>query len=211
MSLKINISDGTGTKQGVKVNGDHALYTTQIPYPPVVPQLNKPFRQYFTDDGTSDGSNSFVVDGSSTDFDFWINATNTDDRYIAQLNFIVGYGATGKPSEWCDGAALTNGFRIFYEAPEGEIDIHEGVKSNQDMFRLSFAPIPTSWEVRHVNAANDFGYFIHMDITKMGFPFGIKLDKGTNQKLIIRLRDNMTTLTDSFNCIAYGSDRFERL
>jgi hypothetical protein len=210
MAVKSHITDGTGSKSKAKVNGDNALYVTQIPYPPLVPQLNKPFRQYLTDDGTSSGSNDLTVDGSSTNVDFWVKASATDDRYISQLNFIVGYGTSGQPNEWADGTALTNGFRLFYEAPEGEIDIHEAIKTNQDMFRLSLAPVPTSWEVRHVNATNDYGYFIHMDINKMGFPFGIKLDKGTTQKLVIKIKDNMGTDTDSMNCIAYGSDRFER-
>ena len=48
-----------------------------------------------------------------------------------------------------------------------------------------------------------------MDLTKMGLPFGIKLDKGTKQKIIMCIKDNVATAADSFNCIAYGFRRFE--
>lgn len=209
--LNTKLVDGKGSKQTVKVNGDNALYVTEIPHPPFTPQLQEPFRQYFTDDGLSSGSNDLAVDGSSTNVDFWIPSSTTSDRYISSLSFIVGYGTTGQPNEWCDGTALTNGIRVFYTSSRGEIDIHEGIQSNQDMFRLKNLNVDLNWEVRHVNANNDFGYFIVADLKILfGFKFGIKLDKGTNEKLIIRIRDNMTTNTDSFNCIAYGFDRFER-
>jgi hypothetical protein len=150
-----------------------------------------------------------AVDGSSTNVDYYVPASVSDDRYITTLNFIVGYGSSGKPNEWADGTALTNGCRLFYTSVRGEVDIHEGIKTNQDFFRLSFAPIPTAWEVRHVNATNDFGYFITLDLTKLGLPFGVKLDRGTQQRLTMRIRDNAGTDADSFDCIAYGFDRFE--
>ena len=200
---------GNGKKFSATVTRDQELCVITAPYPPLVDQKVQPFRQYLTDDGLPDGSNDMGVDGSVTNVDYYIPAKASEDRYITSLNFIVGYGTSGQPNEWADGLALTNGSKIFYTSQRGEVEIHEGVKSNQDMFRLSFSPIPTGWEVRHVNATNDFGYFISMDLTKMGLPFGIKLDKGSSQKLIIRIRDNAGTDADSFNCIAYGFDRFE--
>jgi hypothetical protein len=209
MSITSKITDGTGTKCSAKVNGDQALYVTTIPYPPIVPQLIQPFRQYLTDDGLASGSNDMSVDGSSTNVDFWVTAANNADRYITELNFIVGYGTSGQPNQWADGTALTNGSRLFYDSQSGQIDIHDGIQSNQDMFRLIFDRINTNWEVRHVNANNDFGYFVSVDLNRMMPPFGVKLDKGTTQRLTLTIRDNVATDADSFNCIAYGFDRFQ--
>ena len=76
------------------------------------------------------------------------------------------------------------------------------------MFRLSFSPIPTAWEVRGVNGINDFGYFTSVDLTKLGLPFGIKLDAGSTQRLTMRIRDNAGTDADTFNVICYGFDRY---
>lgn len=99
--------------------------------------------------------------------------------------------------------------RIFYLSPRGEVDVHEGIKSNQDMFRLKTGGTVSNWEVRHVNSNNDYGYFVLSDFQILfATPFGIKLDAGTNEKLVISIKDNMITDTDSLNCIAYGFDRF---
>jgi len=208
MSIKAFISD-SGSEDTAHVTSDSELSVITASYPPLTAQKVKPFRQYLTDDGLAGGTKDMGVDGSSTNVDYYVSAAQEEDRYITTMNFIVAYGLTGQPNEWADGTALSNGSRLFYTSTLGEVDIHDGIKSNQDFFRLSFAPIPTAWEVRHVNATNDFGYFITLDLTKLGFPFGIKLDRGTQQRLTMRIRDNAGTDADTFDCIAYGIDRFE--
>ena len=208
MSLKSLLVDAI-TKVAAEVTNDCELSVIGASYPPLSPQKVSPFRQYLTDDGLVGGTNDMGVDGSTNNVDYYIAAAEQDDRYITTLNFIIGYGATGRPYQWANGTALTNGCRLFYSSTRGETDIHEGIKSNQDFFRLSFSLIPTAWEVRHVDAANDYGYFITLDLTKLGLPFGIKLDRGTQQRLTVRIQDNAGADADSFNCIAYGFDRFE--
>ena len=203
---KVELTSGGNREATITKDGE--LNVIAAPYPPFVEQKVQPFRQYLTADGTTTGSADMGVDGSSTNVDFWIPANESNDRYITTLSFIVGYASTGKPFQWANGAALTNGTRLWYENRRGEHDIHEAIKSNQDFFRLSFDPIPTSWEVRHVNANNDFGYFVTTDLTKMGLPFGIKLDAGSMQRLSITIKDNAGTSAVSFNCIGYGFERF---
>ena len=200
---------GSNAKKAVGVTDDLELRTSPTPYPPLVEQKVQPFRQYLTADGTAAGSNDMGVDGSVTNQSFYIPANGDKDRYITTLSFIVGYGTSGQPNQWADGTALSNGSRLYYENRNGEADIHEALKSNQDMFRLSFNMIPTTWEVRHVNATNDYGYFISFELTKLGLPFGIKLDGGTTQRLIMTIRDNAGAAADSFNCIGYGFERFK--
>lgn len=209
MALPTHIIDGGGTRRKAIVDDTLALCVRMYPEPPIQAQKLKPFRQYLTTDGTASGSNDMGVDGSSTNVDFYVPADDTDDRYITSLSFIIGYGTSGQPNEWADGTALSNGSRLFYESARGENDIHDAIKANQDMFRLSFNPIPTAWELRHVNSTNDYGYFIYTDLAKIIPPFGIKLDRGTDQRLVIRIRDNAGADADAFNCIAYGFDRFE--
>lgn len=203
------IRGGGGNKSAVGVTKDQELCVIGAPYPPLVQQKVEPFRQYLTDDGLANGTNNMAVDGSVTNIDYYIKSKPTEDRYITTLNFIVAYGSSGAPYLWANGAALINGMRLFYESQRGEVDIHNAIKSNQDLFRLGFAPIPAGWEVRHVNANNDYGYFITFDMTKLGLPFGIKLDRGSNQRLVMTVRDNAGTSAIAFDCIAYGFDRFE--
>jgi hypothetical protein len=208
MSLLSFIGDAL-TEITASVTKDRELSVIASSYPPISPQKVKPFRQYFTDDGLPDGTSDMGVDGSTNNVDYFIDAAQEDDRYVAAINFIVAYGTTGQPNQWANGTALTNGLRIFYSSTLGEVDIHDGVKTNQDFFRLRFDGIPTAWEVRHVNANNDYGYFVTVDLTKMGFPFGVKLDRGSKQRLTVRVRDNAGLDADTLNAIAYGIDRFE--
>ena len=201
--------DATSGKYGAGVTEDNELNVINSPYPPFKPQKTRPFRQYFTADGLASGSNDMGIDGSSTNVDFWVPADMSCDRYITAINILVGYGTSGQPNQWANGTALANGMRLFYVSELGEVDIHDAIKSNQDMFRLSFGLIPTNWEVRHVNASNDFGYIFSMDLARMGLPQGIKLDSGTTQKIVLKVRDNAGTDADSFNMIGYGFDRFK--
>lgn len=209
MSLNTIIKDGTGSKYFAKVEDSGALRVILLHEPVLAEQKIKVFRQYLTTTGLSSGSNDMGVDGSSTNVDFYIPSDSTDDRYITSLSIIVGYGASGQPNLWADGTALTNGTRLYYVSKFGEIDIHDAIKTNQDMFRLKQENIDTNWEVRHVNATNDYGYFIFIDLRVFVPPYGVKLDRGTTQKLVMKVRDNAGLAADSFNCIAYGFDRFE--
>ena len=186
---------------------EHDVPVAIAPHPPKDPQKTQVFRQFFTDDGLETGSSDMGVDGSSTNVDFWIPAHVDNDRYITRINIIVGYGTTGQPNEWADGTALSNGTQMLYDSGSGQHTIHGGIQSNQDMFRLHDGDIGTAWEVRHVNSSNDFGYFVNMQISLFMPPYGIQLAAGSNQKILIRIRDNVGTDADSFNAIAYGFDR----
>ena len=203
------IKDGKGEKYFAQVTKDRELVVIQSPYPPLAPQKVKPFRQYFTLDGTKDGDNDMGIDGSVTPVDFYIPSVKDQDRYITNLSILVGYGTSGQPYEWADGVPLTNGIRLFYISDQGEVDIHESIKTNQDMFRLNFDMILNNWQINGVNANNDFGYLLNLDLTEMVPDYGIKLDRGTSQKLVVRIQDNVGLAADSFNIIAVGFDRFE--
>ena len=209
MSLTVKIEDGAGRGYKSEITKDGEDLVISSSYPPLKPQKVRPFRQYLTDDGLTTGSTDMSVNGSVTNVDFWIPASEDYDRYITSINFLVGYGTTGQPNQWGDGTVLTNGCRLYYSSSRGDVEIHEAIKSNQDFFRLSFDLIPTAWEVRHLAASNDFGYIMSMDLTKLGLPFGIKLDIGTAQKLTMTIKDNVATAVDSFDMIAYGFERFE--
>jgi len=208
MPVEFIQKDGKGRVYTSDITKDGEDLVIASPYPPLLPQKVRPFRQYMTIDGTKEGSNDLGVDGSVTNVEFCVPAVEEYDRYITTLNILVGYGTTGKPYLFADSTPLVNGCRLFYNSYRGEVDVHDGLKNNEDFFRLASYSMPTSWEVRHLNANNDFGYTVFMDLTKLGLPFGIKLDKDTKQKLALTIRDNATN-ADSFNIIAVGFERFE--
>jgi len=206
--LDINIKDGKGGKAKAAVTLDNELVVISSPHPPFASQKVRPFRQYMTVDGTSSGSNDMGVDGSVTNVEFYIPAVSGYDRYITAISIIVGYGTSAQPFNFADGAALTNGCQLFYSSLLGKVDIHEGIKSNQDMFRLTDDPVTSLWEIRGVNATNDYGYFVNADLKTISSQYGIKLDEGSTQRIVMSIKDNATA-ADSFNIIAYGFERFE--
>ena len=120
---KVEITNGDGLT--AKVSEDKHLHVITASYPSLETQKIRPFRQYFTVDGTSTGSSDMGVDGSSTNVEFYIPASTLDDRYITNVNIIVGYGTAAQPHQWADGTALTNGTRFYYTSSRGEVDIHE--------------------------------------------------------------------------------------
>lgn len=202
---RVEIGDG---KEFAKLEDQHLL-VMQSAYPSLQQQKIRPFRQYMTVDGTPDASNDMGVDGSVTNQEFYVSANNAVDRYITNISVIMGYGTAAFPYEFADGAALTNGVRLYYTYAQGEVDIHDGFKSNQDLFRLSHTQVTDGWELRGVDAANDYGYFITIDLESFMPPYGVKLDLGSSQKLAFTIRDNVGAAADTFNAIAYGFDRFE--
>ena len=206
--ISVDIKDGKGGKNSAKVTDDNEILVVQSPYPPFSPQKIRPFRQYMTLNGLFNGSNDMSVDGSVTNVEFYIPAVEGYDRYITSINILVGYGTSAQPYQFADGAALTNGCKIQYSSLRGNVDIHEGIKSNQDMFRLTDDPITSLWELRGINALNDYGYLVALDLTVISSEYGIKLDEGTSQKISMIIKDDCRA-ADSFNIITYGFERFK--
>lgn len=208
--LDSKIVDGGGTNKSAFVR-DHALLTTTLAYPPFGTQLTRPFKQYMTVDGTSSGSNDMGVNGSVTNIDFYVKADIEKDRYITQLNYIIGYGGSAYLYNFVDGGSpLTNGIRIFYTSVTGENDIESAIKKNSGMLRMCVDTfLANDWENRNFEGINDYGYMGTVNLIKMVPPYGIKLDRGSNQKIVVRIRDNLSATVDLLNFYAIGFERFE--
>jgi len=183
-----------------------SLYTC----PPLLPQKNIVCSRKITDDGTTTGSDDMGIDGSVTPVDFWIPADEDNDRYISTLSFICGYASSAQLWEFADAnTALTNGIRVFYTDTNGNERTIMNPKTNYGFQRASLIPFSTStWESRGFAAAGDYGWLATVPLDRLVPPFGIKLDRGTNQRLTITIRDDCTDAV-LFNCNVFGFERFE--
>ena len=208
--IKSKIVDGGGSGEQTLVK-DNALLVTQYPCPPLLPQKNKVFSQYLTVDGLASGSNDLGVDGTATNVTHWIPADNDNDIYISKIVFIVGYGASAGLWEFADSdAALTDGVLLAYEdSKKVETEIVD-ITTNYDLLATSLSSgiIQTAWELRNLGAANDYGILCAIDLTQLVSPYGIKIDRGSAQRLTITVRDDCRD-ADTFTCKAYGFERFE--
>jgi len=208
--LKTRIVDGNGTDKQASVLATGELLVSTYQSPPLLSQKTKIFSQDFTDDGTATGSNDLGIDGSGTAVDFYIPASETNDIYITKITFIFGYGASAEAFEFADsGAQVTNGVKISYLDTNSVETVIANPKANYGFMQLSGQPISTTnWEARGFAATGDYGYFVNIFIKDLMPPYGVKLDRGTQQRMTITIRDDCSD-ADLFNCWAIGFERFE--
>lgn len=206
--IKSIITDGKGTGSKAMIDDQSALVVSVTTSPPLITQKNKIYRAYLA---SSSGATDMRVNGSVTNVEFYVSASGTADRYIIQLSFIIA-DANATLSQFGAIAALTNGCKLTYERLGETITIHNALKSNWDFVRLSLGNPAFGQQANAFIANNVFGasegVIPILDFTKIMPPYGIKLDEGTIQRLILTVRDNCTGV-DQFDCIAYGFDRFE--
>jgi len=169
-----------------------------------------PFTQYFTDNGQSSGSNDLIVDGSSTPQDFYISSSQDVDRYIKNVNILISDNGASL-NNFGALSALTNGVDFVYSNINiGEIFINQGLTTNLDLVRLSGINASsvgdgTSAYRADVSGAGADSYIVTIDMTStFGFPWGLKLSKGSTDKLIFRINDNLAGI-DTFNVIGTGT------
>jgi hypothetical protein len=207
MAGKGVIIDGAGSGRCSHISDQFAVVVSDTGCPPLIQQKNRIFREYLKN---SAGSEDMTVDGSTTAVEFYVSANGDDDRYITTLSFVIA-DANATLNKFGNIAALTNGCQLFYETLEETVTIHDALKSNFDFVRLclgepAFALATTAFRAPNVVGTSE-GYMPVLDLRRLVPPYGIKLDRGTTQRLVLKVRDDCTGV-DGFDCIAYGFDRF---
>ena len=202
----------TGIKFGrymLNILSDGSLPVTQNTFPVLTKQDETLiFRAAMT---TSAGASDMKVDGSSTNVQFSINADVNDDIYITSLSFVIS-DASATFNKFGNLTALTNGCEFFYETTEGKVVIHDALKSNFDFVRLCNGNPPFGDGASAFRAGNVSGnseaYLPVFDTRVFGFPWGIRLRAGTEQKIVLTIKDDCTGV-DQFDAVAYGFRRLK--
>ena len=207
--IKTQIVDGFGKGHKMNVTEEGTVGVVVHPHPPLVEEVEiLPFSQYFTDNGTATGSNDMRVNGATTNVDFSVNAIQDRDLFIKTLTIeISDAGAT--LNEFGALSALANGVQfIWFTQDQGEYIINDGFKTNWEAIRMCgtdpYGGGGNAFKANNISGGSE-GFTPVFDTQKMfGMPWGLRLKKGTKDKLIMRVRDNITAI-DSFNIIAYGT------
>ena len=212
MSIKVRIEDGDGSGNRAKVTEGGYIYTQDSNIPPLDDRdLQIIYRQNLTLNG--DGTTTeMTVDGSTTSQLFYITATPNEDVYITSLSIFIEATGIALGLDFAgSGAALANGCRLYYEDQNGEINIGTDLVTNFEFVRLCQGNVPFG------NAANAFiktdgipAIFPTLSFKKVfGFSSGFRLLRGTTNKLVLEVNDNLTPGTivaanAGFNIIANG-------
>ena len=211
--IKAKIIGSGPERTEVDVEKSGAMSVVERPFPPFGVQQNvRPFRQFMTDDGTPTGVSDMLVDGSVTPVDFFVEAPQDKDLYVTRVSFIIS-DQNMSLNNFGNISALTNGCRLFYTDELGEVDIAEALTTNFEFVRLcsglpSFGDGTTAFIANNIEFLSE-GIIPILDLKDtFGFRWGLEFRNGSTQKLILRIRDDITGI-DAMNVIVYGFLRLE--
>jgi len=211
--ITAQIVDGNGTGKQLKINGEGEVAVVIHQHPPIEEDVAAlPFRQYFTDNGIITGSNDMAVAPSALGYtDFYISANSNYDIYIKYITCEIGDGGSPSLNKFGALTALTNGVAFYWDSQtEPLYELHEGIKTNKEFIRIASdtAGIGTGVDAFLADVSGggtEKSYLPNMDMTELyGLPLGLRLKKGTNDRIIFRIQDTLTGLS-TFNAIATGT------
>ena len=221
MSRNSNIVDGDGSGKYIKVNDAGYILTQNSIVPPNDSRdLQIIYRKFLTlnADGTT---TEMLVDGSTTPQKFYVEASSENDIYITSLSIIIqGVGINLDGDFAGSGSALANGFNIYYEDQNGLINIGTDFTTNFDFIALcqgnpNFGNDGNAFIIPGLTAGNPnknaTGIIPILDFNEVfGFTYGLKLLRGSNNRFVFEINDNLTTglgVNPGMNVIAYGFER----
>ena len=210
--IPVQLTDGHGTGNKARVGQEGEVSVVVHPHPPRDENAffgtPLPFRQYFTDDGYSTGSNDMRVDGSTNNQTFCIQAEEEKDIYIGRISVVIA-DASASLNKFGNLTALANGIEFRWVSQDlGDTIIHEALKTNFDFVRLgggspAFGTTTNAFRASNVSG-NSEAYIPQVDFSEIfGLPWGIRLRKGTTDKLQFTIRDDVSGV-DQFDTIGYG-------
>ena len=212
MGLKSEIiSLFTGEERSLKIGEEGDALVTVSPHPPINEVITSiPFRSYFIREGISTSIN-MAINGSVTPVNYLIEASEEYDIFIKYIHAEIGDGGSPNLNKFGDLTALTNGVGWYwFTQEEGEYELHEGIKTNKEFtIRIGndsagFGDGINAFLADVSGGASEKSYFPRIDIAESyGMPWGLRLRKGTTDRIIFRVSDDLSALT-TFNIVAQG-------
>lgn len=210
MGVKASIVGDSG--RSVEVYGEGYTTVAVHQHPPENESIIAlPFRQYFTDNGNSTGSNDMTINGSTNYTDFYITSNDNFDIYVKYVTVEIGDGGAPSLNKFGSLTALTNGVAFYWDTQvEPNYELHEGIKTNKEFVRIGSdtAAIGSGTDAFLADVSGggtEKSYLPSIDFKEIyGLPWGLRLRKGTTDRLIFRVQDDLTGLS-TFNAIATGT------
>lgn len=210
--LAVTLSDGHGTGNVARIDPEGTFNAVLHNHPPVQDDVNAiPFRQFFTDDGTPTGASDMKVTGTvSIPLIFSITADATRDTFVKTVAIVVA-DQNAVLNKFGNITALTNGVQFCHITSDtGTTILHDGMKSNFDFVQLAqgnpaFGDGTAAFRANNITTAPAAeGYIPIVDFAQVfGFPYGLRLRKGTTDAIFFNIQDDVTGV-DRFDAQGYG-------
>ena len=198
----------TGSRQRVYAEGTTGVVVHD--HPPGGEVVQAPVWQANLE--TSAGSGDMVVAGTlAAPIDFCVTALPTADRWVRSLTLEISDRAC---VQYLFGAlpALTNGVQILHITNDlGEVELALFKTNWQGVMQMQGGPKfgagNTAGIATNAVANNEDTVPLEMDMSaKFGPQWGVRLRKGTNDRLCVRIRDDLAGLV-AMTGSATGSER----
>jgi hypothetical protein len=201
VTVLVTIKDGTGSKREAKVDSRHALEVAVVI--PDTPDEGAPNRlRYFSglvgSTGTDSGVTSMNVDGSGTPAEFFIGSDPEFDIKITRaIIFIEDSNQSNKTFGFL--TELSIGWDLKIEESGEETILIDKAKTNGEVLFQVSPPIFGTND-KALNNIGDTtgtnqGFLVDFDIEK-AVPGGVRLGRGTQDKIVSVINDSLLGLTD---------------
>lgn len=207
---EFNIRDGQGRGFRANVNEFGELRTVTQALPNDDDSVRQiPYTNFLTDGAGS--SDARVVGSLAAPIDFAIESDPDDDIYLNSLSFRIS-DVNATLSQFGNIGSLSNGVQLVYSSSElGEIILADNLISNFDFVRLcagqpSFGNTSNAFQAGNIGGpgGNSEGYIPVLNFnTQFLLNFGLRLRTKTEDKLIIRIRDDVSGV-DAFDIFTTG-------
>lgn len=212
MATPVNIK---GTNNEVAQVAEGGLVVTSTPAPAAtLDTITSPYIGFMTPTGLG-GDEDLTLDGSTTEIDVFIEAENDADIYIKEIKVLVVDNAVLALTDFgAIATGLTNGLLPFYRNKGVDISFTERpLFTNFDILRVGskspeFGVDDTAWRIKGAKGGgSDYAYLGVWDMTQVSpGNVGIRLVANSGQRLGVKIRDDLTTLT-SFEILCIGYRR----
>jgi hypothetical protein len=208
MSLPVVLKDGHGSGHRLKINEEGEVSVVIQSHPP----RNEVFESYpFTTYFENSLSNDMRVDGSSIPVEFSVTANPNHDIFIKTISVFISDPGS-RLDEFGNLNELANGVSFEYKNNDiGSVLIQDSIKTNLDFIRLCTATPghgdgPRAFLLDISGSGGADSYLPVLDIQKtFGFTWGLRLKKGSKDKLSFIVNDDLSRGMTAFNIKAFGT------
>lgn len=208
MTLPVYVKDGTGSQNRLRVSDLNEVLNNQSLDPRTCTDtLSFPFSEFFVNGSSSD----MRVDGSSTSVDFSVSARGDRDVFVKVISVFLS-DAGAQLDDFGALSSLTNGVSFTYKTNSiGIVTIQDEIQTNYDFIRLGHSTHAvgdntTAYKINFPGGASPTVYNPIIDLSKtFGFPWGLRLKKGSQDKLTFTVNDDLSAGMDGFNIKCFGA------
>jgi hypothetical protein len=210
--IKTTIIDGEGTSKAAHVTPAGALLveTRQEATPSEgTENVTRYFSSILGAEGADSGITNQNVDGSATPQTFYIQSHADYDIHIMRIAIILADGNISH-SKFGGVTALTNGWNLEFIESGDSIHMVQDAKTSGEViaqtgFANPYGDSGTSFELTTWTGVDD-AHTIVLPVSEY-VPGGLRIGRGTQDKFVATVRDDLTGLTD-FNVRLIGYRRY---